>query len=503
MTISTLTSGRLLVKNTIWIFATNIVSVVFAMVSIPIIIHHVGTDRFGVIGLGWALVGQFGLFEFGLGSALTKLTSERLAAQKEDDVPALFWSAFVVLLTLGFLGGVLLASLSPWLVQSVIKVPAGIRHEVLISFYLFSACIPVGISSAGLRGLLEAYQRFDLLSMLKVPVSSVSYFGPLLVIPFSHSLVPIVAVLVGGRALCWIAYLVLCFRVVPCIRRRLTVERASLKAMVRFGGWMTVTNIVSPLMVNADRFFIGAVVSVAAVSYYVTPYEAATKLFVVPGAISGVLFPAFAAAFLTDRNRAAVLFDRGLKYTFVILFPLVLGLLLFARPGLELWLGNEFADHCVSVLRLLCIGVFINSLAQIAFWQIQGAGRPDLTAKLHLIELPAYVAVFVVLTRAYGVYGAAWAWLLRVSVDALFIFLFSARLLPEAAESTRHTLLMICGAVATFALACIVPAGVPVFLFLAIVTIGFFVSTWFQLTIDERGLVTNPLKLFAQRSTNA
>ena len=59
---------------------------------------------------------------------------------------------------------------------------------------------------------------------------------------------------------------------------------------------VTVTNIVSPIMVSMDRLLIGTLISMAAVAYYATPYEAASKLFIIPSSIVGVLFPAFSSA---------------------------------------------------------------------------------------------------------------------------------------------------------------------------------------------------------------
>ena len=47
--------------------------------------------------------------------------------------------------------------------------------------------------------------------------------------------------------------------------------------LLRFGGWMTVSNIVGPLMVTLDRFLIGALISVSAVAYYATPYEVVSQ----------------------------------------------------------------------------------------------------------------------------------------------------------------------------------------------------------------------------------
>ena len=152
-----------------------------------------------------------------------------------------------------------------------------------------------------------------------------------------------------------------------------------------------VTNVVSPLLVTLDRFLIGALVSVTAVAYYATPFEVVIKFLLLPGALMGVMFPAFSASFAHDRERTAILFRRCAKSLFLVLFPVMLCTVALAQDGLKLWLGPEFAHHSFRVLQVLAVGVFINSLAYVPFTFLQGIGRPDLTATLHLIELPLYV----------------------------------------------------------------------------------------------------------------
>jgi O-antigen/teichoic acid export membrane protein len=93
-----------------------------------------------------------------------------------------------------------------------------------------------------------------------------------------------------------------------------------------------------------------------------------------------------------------------------------------ARSGLTLWLGADFAQHGYRVLQWLAVGVFINCLALIPFTLVQGVGRPDLTAKLHLIELPLYLSALWWLISAHGVEGAAIAWTARMGVDGAVLF---------------------------------------------------------------------------------
>ena len=54
--------------------------VVVAIFSIPILIRDLGTDRFGVLALAWAIVGYASLFDLGLGRALTQLVAQKLGA---------------------------------------------------------------------------------------------------------------------------------------------------------------------------------------------------------------------------------------------------------------------------------------------------------------------------------------------------------------------------------------------------------------------------------------
>jgi O-antigen/teichoic acid export membrane protein len=93
-------------------------------------------------------------------------------------------------------------------------------------------------------------------------------------------------------------------------------------------------------------------------------------------------------------------------------------LALFAEPLLTVWLGSAFAREAAPLVPILALGVLINGLAHAPYAYVQAHDRPDLTARLHLIEAPAYLATLVVLLQAYGLAGAAWAWVLRVAVDA-------------------------------------------------------------------------------------
>jgi O-antigen/teichoic acid export membrane protein len=183
-------------------------------------------------------------------------------------------------------------------------------------------------------------------------------------------------------------------------------------------------------MTQFDRLVIGAMVSLSAVSYYVTPYEAVTKMWIVAGAVGSVVFPHFSREGEPGALRGT--FARALLLIGGALAPFVAVLLVWGRGLLSLWITPEFAVHATPVAKILAVAILVNALAFVPFSLIQGRGRPDVTAKYHMLELPLYLVSLVALIRMYGITGAAIAYAVRVAIDALLLFGYARRFLRSA-----------------------------------------------------------------------
>jgi O-antigen/teichoic acid export membrane protein len=460
------------------------------------LIDGLGTDRFGVLMLAWMVIGYFSLFDMGLGRAMTKLIAEKLGSGNENEIPALAGTGLFMMSVLGLSGTIAAAALTPWLVHSALNIAPVLQVETNRAFFLLAVSIPIVISTAGIRGILEAYQHFGIINMLRVPMGLFTFIGPLIVISFSKSLVTVVAVLVAGRALSWALHLFVCLRFIPVLRLGMKIKRSLIFPLLSFGGWMTISNIIGPLMVYFDRFLIGALVSMAAVAYYTTPYEVVTKLWFIPGALVFVLYPAFSTIVGNDPIRTARLFTRGINYVLMALFPLILITITLSHEGLALWIGSEFADKSTQVLRWIALGVFINSLGQIPYAFLQGAGRPDITAKLHLLELLLYLPTVWLMIVAYGIKGAAVAWTVRAVVDTFILFGIARRLLSVADLLQNRMVFLVIAALLTMGLGVVVDGFVFKAFFLFFTLILFYIMEYFFIfSADERTYLLSRFKL--------
>ena len=425
-----LTSGRVLARNTVWNLLGHGVPLLVALSAIPILIEKLGTERFGVLSLVWMVVGYFSVFDLGIGRATTKYVAENIARHETELLPQIVWTSLAMLACFGLSGCVVLALLTPLLVTHFFHIPAYLGTETRQAFFLIAASLPLILGTAGIRGVLEAQQRFSLVNAIKIPVSTAFYVAPLLVLPFSNSLFPVTAVLLVTRLIEFSTYLLICLLTIPGMNHPHWPKVGYMKRLLSFGGWLTVTNIVGPFMTYMDRFIMGGIVSMSAVAYYATPYDVVARLAIIPASLLSVVFPALNASLIVDSGRFTILYDKSIRYIALAMTPIVFAVAVLAHPILNIWLGQEFAAQSTTVLQILSIGMLVNSIGQVPYTAIQAMGRPDITAKIHMTELPLYLGLIWFLVLKMGITGAALAWLIRVVIDTIVLNMLAQRMMP-------------------------------------------------------------------------
>lgn len=402
-----------------------------AVFTIPILLTTLGEARFGLLTLIWAVVSYFGLFDLGLGRALTQQLAIHLARQELACVGPLVTTATGVMAVLGVIAALVMALFAPQGVDLINAVPD--REEAIRAMYAMALCMPFIVLTSGFRGVLEASHAFGIINAIRLPMGLFTFIGPLVVVLYWQPRLDLIAaVLSAGRVLACVVHWYFAWHDLPKERGNLKWDSSLLKPLWVSGSWLTVSNIISPFMGYVDRFIIGATVSATAVAYYATAHELVTKIWIFPGALTAVLFPTFAAQMSRQDPLAWDLFCKAVKWLFIILFPITMTIAIFARELLAFWINVDFAVHSAILLKIFALGVLVNCMAHVPFTLIQGAGSARLVAIIHLGELPFFILALWLLTSAYGVVGAAVAWLLRMLIDTTLMFLVSAPILGRS-----------------------------------------------------------------------
>ncbi len=485
-------SGGLLAKNALLNFIGQVIPLLVGVITIPFIVRGLGTERFGLLSLAWVILSYFAIFDIGLGRATTKFVAEALGKGKED-VTEIVWTAVTIQVIMGIIGGVVLAGITPFLVEQILKIPPYLIEEARATFYLLAIAVPVVLISSSFRGILEAAQRFDIINAVKIPLNTLIFLLPLVGVLLNFQLLGIVALLLIARVLALLVIIVFDLWLFPKLRK-ISVSFNLFPRLFSFGGWVTISSIVSPILVYLDRFLIGSILSLSAVTYYTVPYEVITRLLIIPISLTITLFPAFSALWgVEDKERIKIFFIRAVKYLLFTLGVIIFLIIIFAKEILQFWLGDEFVEKSAQVLQILSFGVLINSLAHVPYSLLQGIGRPDLTAKFHLFELFLYIGIAWFLVVNYGINGAALAWAIRVTIDAILLFMATFKIYELKTNFLRHNgitatflVLLILGFVGYILKILLQPFGIfAQIIVVNIVLLGFIWICWNRI-LDEK-----------------
>jgi len=414
-------SGKTLAKNSIYNLLGYSVPIITALIFIPILINGLGEEKFGLLNLAWMIIGYFSFFDFGIGKGLTKIVAEKISSDQSHQIPVLFWTSLVVMLLVSLVIAFILLFFVPYFV-SLFSVSQNLQQETINTFYVLCLSIPIVSTTAGLRGVLEAYLQFGTINVVRIVLGLLTFLGPIVCLIFTNSLMWIVVLLLLIRVLIWLWYLLLCIKTNPGIKSNGGLDFKSIKPVIRFSAWISLVNVIGPVILYSDRFIIGVLISATAISFYAVSYEVVSKLLLISGALVGVLFPVFSASYFSNPEESKKLFLRGIKFIFLIIYPIVFLMVVFAFEGMGIWLGNKFADNSTLVLQLLAVGILFNSISSIPNNFFQGTGKPKIPALIILIELPFYLLALWLMIKQWGIQGAAITYMIAAAADALIMY---------------------------------------------------------------------------------
>jgi len=319
--------------------------------------------------------------------------------------------------------GIALGKGGQWL-----HLPSSLKDQVWVLFFLNALQFGLSTLCGAPVALLRAFQRFGVENGVSVVTNTIQILLHVAIIFRGFSVLEISWASLVMTGLSLLLYIYLIYRLFPAIKGAI-FDKGSLLRLVRFGGWMSFSNLVGAILSNLDKLLLPTQVSSAQVAYYTVPYNLITRLSIIPGAFSAVLLPFFSSLQGTGRQGTSVeLNQRVNRFILLIYLPLVCFLFLFSDTFLMLWMGAEFAHEGAVVLRVFSIAIFINGITWSPFALMQAAGRVELIAKFYFIELLVFVPLLWGLMRLSPLMGAASAWLFRVLLDAILIHIAATRI---------------------------------------------------------------------------
>lgn len=396
-----------------------VIPTLVALPAMAIMARQLEVERFGLFMLAFSLLGYASIFDGGITRAVIRQIASNNGDTTQDKIVmgTATWAvaalSFVAMLLVYFGGERIIV----WL-----NVSDSISEDALNAFEYLSFIIPVSLMGMVWFSFLEGRQQFVRLNVYKTLSGVLVSLLPAAALFLESSLrATIVGLLLGRLITLLLAWHACRFTLGANF---FCFDNKVLRELFSFGGWVTLSNIISPLMSYADRFILSHLLGAQRVAFYTAPSDAVARMGIVPGALARTVFPLFSSG----HGRSAGSAQEIYKGLLLALLAMVVPVFLLAENILDIWLGAPYGKEAGDIFRVLLIGFVFNALAQIPFSRIQACGNSRLTAILHLVEVFPYLAILWVLLDVFGLYGAAVAWSARVIADFIALEYFSRRL---------------------------------------------------------------------------
>jgi len=467
----------------------------------PHLLSALGAERMGVFLLLITIIGYFSIFDLGINRAMVRFLAKYEAEGEKDKLRSTFVNGMMMLFTLGVIATLVMFFLAPLIVTNAEE---SIVQEAGDAIRISSFSMILLLLNAGLRALLESRQQFITINLIMLPASSLNYLLSYLIAFWGGDLRLIAIYLLCGRLVVLLIFYTVIREDGDKNMFAAPVNIFGSLEIVRYGGWFTVTRLLSSAFLYLDRFVLGISVSLAAITYYATPFELSLKLLVLAQTFILVLFPAYSALEKSNPRRYQQLRITSMKVGVLIKACTSAGVVIIAAPFLSWWISPEFAVASAPVMQILALGFFCNYAANFPAATLQACDRVDLLAWINLAELPFYILALYLCIDSWGIYGAAIAWSMRAALDmvALLIATNVVKPLESKTESKRIWVL--------FLLSIVLLAGALLlsnyflvllqsFLIGLLICTSFSILAWFMvLSSSERSFILNLFPKFGR-----
>lgn len=426
-----------LVRGTVLNFLGQALPLPVGVVALPLILRGLGPERFGIFSISLAVLGAASQFDLGMPRATTKFLAELLGTSDHRKFRQTFWTSLLVQAFVGIIVGGLLLLLVPSVSWGVLKVSHGLIGEMEVSLVLMAASLPFVMLTSMAKGALDAGQHFGITNALRIPLSSIMYVIPAVALFFHIGLPGIFVWILMARVLLTALHLVFCFRVYGVLKK-CEVDLRLIRPLLSFGGWVLVTGLVVAALTTVDRLLIGAIRTTAEVGMYSLPVDTLSRLYILPASFVTVLFPTF-SGLAGDAQHMSRIFAQSTKLLILLMAPISVMLAIFARPILTVWLGPALAAQSTALFRVVALTVLGSSIGWIPYALLQAVGRPDIPARIALLESPFFVCALWLLIKGFGPLGAAIGGLIRAVVEVILFIWALWRIRPETFKGAVWT----------------------------------------------------------------
>ena len=397
-----------------------------------VLARGLGPEQYGLFTAVFTFVIFFLFFrDWGFDVSLVKHITDFLVAKKYDEIKTAIVSTYRFQFIISLLFALIFFFVASWLGEHYFKNPQAAFLLRVMCWYAVSSLLFLV-----LKNMFLAFQKSILYSsidfakniMVLLIVGVGFYFG------LGMWSAMWAYVLVGP--ILFVLYVLPLFRSFAFFKYKVLHEEKIFSQISLFAIPIFFSSVGGSVIASIDTLFLTYFRSLAEVGVYNVVLPTAMAFLFFSSALNSVLFPMVVE--LRAKNDLRRL-KGGLKlahrYTFLVILPVLLSLVVFGYDFLRLFFGEAYVSGTMA-FQILLIGIIFYTVASINNMTITATGKPRQVTKIILISALINGGLNLLLIPRYGLVGAAWAtfagylfvlWASTREVTKIFLIRFPVR----------------------------------------------------------------------------
>lgn len=402
---------------------------------IPVYIHYLGMEAWGLVGFMSMLQAWFTLLDMGLTPTLSReMARFQAGAHGAQSIRDLLRSLEVIY------GGVAVAVVgivwlgAPWVSVHWLSATQLSDASVTQAIGVMGMVLAARMVEQVYRGAIQGLQRQVWLNGAQSVLAALRWGGVVGVLAWVDSsieafflwqvLVSLLSVVILARqTYCWL----------PPGERPSRFDLAVLASIRSFAGGMAVTTLLALLLTQVDKLLLSKLVSLEEFGYYVLAASVAGALYFLVTPVSTAVSPRLTELVAKSGQQALIdTYHRASQWLAAVLTPAALMMAVFAEPLLYAWTGNaDLANQTAPLLVLLALGTLCNGFMYVPYMTQLAYGWTGFAVRMNIVAVSFIVPAVLWAVPRFGAIGAAWAWLaLNAGYVLIGMHFMHRRLLP-------------------------------------------------------------------------
>ncbi len=393
-------------RNTIANYIGYSIRTVVNFFLFPFVVHRLGVTEAGIWFLLSSVTGYLGLLDLGIKPALVKHIAQYNAKGDKKSISQIVSIAFLIFLVMGAVAGVIMLIIG-FLLPQFFRIDPEIISQARTSAYIVAGALFLSFPLSAIGGgVLNGLQRYDKTRTAGIFSSLSGAAAIVFLLSQGYGLVAVVLADQITNFLGWLLNVYFAKRLAPYLKIQFrNIKKEFVWKVFKFSGLIFIIKFASQIIYYTDKIVIGIFLNVGAIVFYEAAYKIHKVVTRIPMLLVSAMMPASSELDAQKKPETLKkLYLYSTKYMTAFFLFLVIPVLIFTKPILNLWIGPEFESSAIYARLFLLVTFFV--LNHTAGMQILiGTGKIKSITRYQVIVAVFNLALSIVLVKTIGLIG--------------------------------------------------------------------------------------------------